>query len=215
MRRGQMQSLSIVLIAIVVIGFVWVAYSWAVPIIERNTAVTDYNMAERFILELNEKIIDLANSGSGEYIIDIPRGTLSLRGFGYSGEGNNTFLIEFTANLDMICNNTACTDIEGGVEIPIETENIDETGVYGSDEPRVIILSGEESGSTKILKMSMRYRELRGSERGYVIALCPEDGCSGSVSGTGRVMLTFDKRVEMPDAEPLPLVINYIKVKLL
>jgi len=215
MRRGQMQALSIVLLTVVIMGLVGAAYMWAVPIIERNAAITEYTTVERFILELSDRIVELANSGSGEYTLDIPSGILMIEGADYPGGDNNTIMFDFFSSLDMLCNKTACNTITGGIEIPIETDNTSAVGVYGEDEPRVITLTGQDSGAGKLLTISLHYRELRSETRGYRIAICPDAGCSEAVNGTGRIMLEFDKRTEDPGASPLPLVTNYITVRII
>jgi len=209
-----MQVLSIVLLTVVVMGLVGAAYMWAVPIIERNTGMTDYSVVERFILDFNDKVVDLANSGAGEYTLDIPTGLLRISGVDYVGSGNNSIMFDFSANIDMICNNTECSSITSGVEIPIETDNTSYLGTYGENKPRVITLTGEDSGSGKQLTMKIFYRELTGVSHTYMIAICPDTGCDTSVNGTGRVMLQFDKRTEDPGFSP-PLVTNYITLKII
>jgi hypothetical protein len=214
MRTGQMQVFTVVLLAVIIMGLVGAAYMWAVPIIERNAGITEYTVAERFALDLDEKIISLANSGTGEYTLDIPTGLLRIEGPDYPGPDNNSMMFDFFANIDMLCNNTGCTSISGGVEIPIETDNLSRVGTYGEDEPRVITLTGQDSGTGKDLTMRIFYRNLLGSSHTYRIAVCPDTGCDTAVNGTGRVMLTFDRRTEDPGFTP-PLVTNYITVKMI
>jgi len=210
MKTGQMQALSIVLLTIVIMSLVGMAYMWAVPIIERNAGITDYSLVERFVLDLNDKILDLANSGAGEYVLDIPTGLLRIEGVDYAGSDNNSVMFDFFASIDMICNNTGCSFIISGVEIPIETDNTSYTGTYGENEPRVITLTGEDSGSGKQLTAKIFYRELAGSSHNYRIAVCPDTGCDTAINGTGRVMLEFDKRTEDPN-----FVTNFITVKII
>ncbi len=185
--RAQISMISVVIITGIIIALIGVAYTWAVPMIEKRIAITDYELMEGFMLELNDKIVDIANTGSGEARIEIPRGILEVRGCEFNSEVNNTIILDFYVSQPIMT--------EGG-SVPIETSSLDYIGEYGKTEPRIILLSRSSDEMYTHLNISMRYRELRSSTpKGYIIALCPSTGCSGRVFGGNDVMVSFDKSV--------------------
>lgn len=204
--RAQISMISVVIIAGIIIALIGVAYTWAVPMIEKRVTIIDYELMEGFMLELNEKIVDIANTGSGEARIAIPRGILEVSGYDFGGDVNNTITLDFYVNQPIMTE-------EGSV--PIKTSSLDDIGEYGRTEPRIIMLSRSYDESYTHLNISMRYRELRSSTpKGYIIALCPA-GCGGRASGGNDVMVSFDKStVESRDPfDGGDLTIIYINVE--
>ena len=128
--KAQSNIISIVIIAGIVIAMVGAAYVWAVPMIEKRMTITDYNLIENFVLELDEAVTRIANTASGQETIDIPRGTVQVHGYSYPGPVNNTLTIDFLVSQPIMT--------EGA--IPIKTSSLDEVGEYGSTEPRIIML---------------------------------------------------------------------------
>jgi hypothetical protein len=188
--RGQSSVISIVIIAGMVVALIGIAYAWAIPMIEKRTAIADYNMVESFMLELDENIVDIANTGSGDVLMEIPKGTLTVNGYNVTGDVNNTITLDFYVEQPLITS---------GGTIPIKTNSLDYIGEYGKTEPRVLILSGSDAGDRTHLRMDMRYRELRsGAPNGYVIALCPStalDGCDDSISGGKKIRVYYHRSV--------------------
>ena len=74
---------STVVIAGIIISLLGASYLWAIPMIEKRVTINDYNLVEGFMLDLNEKIVEIANSGSGTSRIDIPKGILDIKGYDY------------------------------------------------------------------------------------------------------------------------------------
>ena len=136
--KAQTSIISVVIIAGVIIAMVGAAYIWALPIIEKRTTVTEYAIAESLMLELNDRIVEIANTGSGEAVIEIPMGTVEVRGYNLTGEDNNTVILDFYVNQPLIT--------EGGT-VPIKTSNLDYVGEYGKAEPRILTLSGSFEGT--------------------------------------------------------------------
>ena len=206
---GQTSMISIVIIAGMVIAMVGVAYTWAVPMVEKRITVTDFNLIEGFMLELNEKIVDIANTGSGEASILIPKGVVEVRGYDYSGTGNNSVIIDFEVSQPIM--------VEGSV--PIRTTSLDEVADYGKSEPRTIIVSAEAADKQTHLNMTMRYRELRSTTpKGYIIALCPPGGsfgCDGSSQGGKEVVVSYDSTVvsSRDQLDGGDLTITYISIE--
>jgi hypothetical protein len=166
-RQGQVNMISVVIIAGMIIALVGAAYTWATPMIEKRITVADYRLVENFMVTLNKEIIKIANTGSGEARIPIPKGKIEIKGYDYMGEVNNTITLDFEVSQPIM--------VEGTV--PIKTSSLDYVGEYGKAEPRIIMLSRTFDFKYTRLNMTMMYRELRSSTpRGYVIALCPSIG---------------------------------------
>lgn len=203
---GQTSVISFILIAGIIISMVGASYIWAVPMIDKRITITDYNLVEGFMLELNGKIVDIANTGSGEARILIPKGTVNIKGYDFTGAGNNTITIDFEVNQPIMA--------EGSV--PVKTTSLDEIAEYGKTEPRIIMLSRIPTigGKVTYLNMTMRYRELRSSTpRGYIIALCP-GSCAGETSGSKEIIVSYD-RTEIDQRDFLEggdLTITYINI---
>ncbi len=204
--RAQVSMISVVIIAGIIIALIGVAYTWAVPMIEKRMTITDYDLVEGFMLELDDRIVDIANTGSGEARIAIPKGTLEVLGYDFTGGVNNTITLDFYVSQPIMT--------ESG-SVPIETSSLDDVGEYGNTEPRIILLSRSSDERYTHLNISMRYRELRSSTpKGYIIALCPSSGCNGRVSGGNDVTLSFDKSI-VESRDPFdggPLTVIYITI---
>lgn len=201
--------ISIIIIAGMVVALIGVAYAWAVPMIEKRTTIADYTLAEGFMLELDEKIVDIANTGSGDALLEIPSGSLKVYGRGLSGDINNTVVLDFFARQPLIT---------PGGNIPIETSSLDHIGEYGKAEPRIIMLSGSGGSGNFHLNLSMRYRELRSSTNGYLIALCPSTSsgnCDGTTEGADEVRVYYDHSAVEPrgQLEGGDLKITYIGIE--
>jgi hypothetical protein len=207
--RAQINIISVVIIAGIVIALIGMAYVWAVPMIEKRMTITDYDIVEGFMLELDWKIVDIANTGSGEARIEIPNGVMDVLGYDFPGAVNNTITLDFQVSQPIMM---------VGSSVPIETNNLDYIGEYGKAEPRIILMSRSSDEDRTHLNMSIRYRELRSTatQKGYIIALCPTgfDDCSGSLSGGNEVTLSFDKGIVEPRdlSEGGPLTTIYINI---
>lgn len=211
--RAQTNIISIIIIAGLIIALVSATYIWAVPIIEKRSAITDYSIIESFMLQLDEKIVELANTGSGEVTLNIPRGSLTVHSHESSGHSdplNNTISLKFYTSQPIVAS---------GDSIPISTSNLDYVGEYGKDEPRIITLSGHREAERTMLNMSMRYRELRSSvPDGYVIGLCTPTGspCGTPVSGGDKITLRYQgSTVQDRGPSEGPLTIIYIRTEVL
>jgi hypothetical protein len=205
--KAQISMISVVIISGIIIALIGVAYTWAVPMIEKRVTITEYELLEDFMLELNEKIVDIANTGSGEAIIAIPSGILEVRGYELNSEVNNTITLDFFVSQPIMTENGS---------VPIETSSLDYIGEYGKTEPRVIMLSRSYDERYTHLNISMRYRELRSSApKGYIIALCPSSGCNSIVTGGNDVTVSFDKTV-VEERDPFsggPLTVIYMTLE--
>ncbi len=183
MYKAQVQAISMVLMAGIVLGLAGAAYMWGAPMIEKRTTTTDVSIAQSFILELNERITDVARNG-GTKAVTIP---------GISGssvnvnESGNEILYRFLTTQSMLGMG------ENSVAIPIETQDTDPIGPYGGS-PRIIMLEGEpvENGGY-LMTLRLKYRELQATEppKGYKIVLSEAPSLAES-SAPSKVSVTFD-----------------------
>lgn len=203
MKKLQTEILSAVLIAGIVIGLVGVAYLWGKPLIEKRTTVAEYLKAKDFILELDKKITELSNTGSGEANLKIPTGSLRLIPWDANDPENNSLILELIVDQPMVMNES----------VPVATGTLGEVGIYGEAEPRVITLNVSSYQGKYLMRLVLHYRELdvESPKKGYKIVLDGE-----KVTGKERISLSFDKNEIKPGeaANGGDLVLTHIKVDL-
>lgn len=204
--KGQTSMISIVIIAGLVIGMIGAAYVWAMPMVEKRITITDFSLIENFMIEVNENIVEIANTGSGEAAIQIPKGMVTARGIDSTDPVNNSIIIEFDVSQPIM--------LDG--EVPLRTSSLDEIGDYGKTEPRTLIASASTVGNNRKIRMTMRYRELRSATpKGYLIALCPSTGCAGSIQGGNEVVVRYisSETVHRDSLEGGDLTVTYISIE--
>lgn len=189
----QSNVISLIIIAGMIIALVGAAYVWAVPLIEKRATVTDYEIVERFMLDLDQEIVKIANTGSGVSTIDIPRGVLTLQPHDISSPVKNTLTLDFYVSQPIIT--------EGG-SLPVRTGVIDYIGEYGKSEPRILMLNRHSDADSVHLNMTMFYREMRSNvPKGYVIALCPITdfiSCESPITGGSSIRLSYGETIVEP-----------------
>lgn len=183
-RKAQVQAITMVLMAGVVISLVGVAWMWGKPMIEKRSTVTDVATAEEFVLEVDKQIVDVARSG-GSKSVRIP----SMSGAAIKvnatdmPEFANEIVYQFTAN-------QAFLDADGG-SIPVETYDEDTVGQYGGS-PRIIKLYGYlMQNNLYMMSLSLKYRMLEdlNTNRGYRILI--NDGGRVSNMAPNQITVTF------------------------
>ncbi len=201
MKKAQTQTISVVLMTGIIISLAGAAYLWGKPLIEKRMTISDFTNALDFVLDLDKKIVDVVNSGSGSFEIDIPKGTLRVVPYGANDPDNNSIIYEILVSQPIAYNAST---------ILIKTESDDPVGMYGEAEPRIITLSTLSTGGNLYqLRFKIHYRELITKTKGYRIALD-----SVSKSGNKRITVTFDKK----EIQPLQasnngdLILNYVKI---
>ena len=135
-RKAQVQAITMVLMAGVVISLVGAAWFWGKPMIDKRTTMTEVSTAEDFILELDKQIVEVARSG-GSKSVRIPAiaGTaLKVNATGDPNFGNEIVFL-FTTDQAMI-------EVGGGsAEVPVETYDENPVGPYGGS-PRILTPRG-------------------------------------------------------------------------
>ena len=182
MKKAQVQAISMVLMAGIVLALAGAAYFWGAPLIEKRTTVTDVSTAKSFILELDKQIVDVARSG-GSKTVNIPRITGASLKVNQSG---NEILFRFVTAQAMLGMG------EGSMSVPVETYDDSDTGVYGGS-PRIIKLYGEPVDNNQyLMTLRLKYRELVASnpDKGYKIAITDGGNLAGS-DAQSRVSANF------------------------
>lgn len=200
--KAQTQALSVVLIAGIVIAMIGLAYAWGMPLIQKRTTITEFSTAQNFILNLDSKITEIANSGAGEFRLDIPNGFVRAIDYHASDPDNNSIILEFITAQPMIMNAS---------KVLLKTSSFGEVATYGESEPRVITMSGESFGTGYKIQIRLHYRELDTETKGYKIALNPT-----TTTGDKSIKLNFDKNVIQPEnaSHGGDLILTYIDVEL-
>jgi hypothetical protein len=181
MRRGQVETITIVLIAGILISLAGVAYFWGRPMMEKRSTLADVSNAKSFIVQLDKEIVETARSG-GTRTLSIPK--ISGSYFRVNETGNE-ILYRFVAT-------QAVLEIPNGATATIPVETFDEApvGLYGGS-PRIITMESTRMQSGQyLMTLRLKYRELRSDvPRGYMIAL--DDGGSSTSSSPDGVSVFF------------------------
>lgn len=179
--KAQVQPITMIIIVGISVGLVGFAYGFGMPLIEKGSTISDYDLVLDFIKRLDSKIISVANSMAGEESIDIPKGLVTIIPHDAEDPDNNTIILEFVVPQPLV--------VDG--DIYLDTRILGEVATYGFAEPRTIQLSGEWLETRRnILKLRLHYRELDTDvepERGYKIMLNALTN-----TGTRRIVISFD-----------------------
>ena len=171
--KGQVEPITLILISSVIVSLVGAAYFWGIPIIQKRSTIADFTSGTNFILALNDKIVAIANSGGGTGTITIPKGFVRAISHDDGGPNANSVIYEILVDQPMIVT---------GQEIPIKSSNTQEVGTFGENEPRVITVKQESSGTQYKLIFKLHYIELDvegDSPKGFKIALSAPDTSAG------------------------------------
>ncbi len=181
-QKAQTEVITIVLISGIVISLVGVVYMWGIPLISKRTSVTDFMAAEDFVVKLNDKIVQIANSGSGEASLIIPKGLIRIKPYNplnFRDPDANSLILETVVSQPLILSNS----------VVLKTNVLGENATYGEAEPRVINLSSQNFGQEYKLIFTLHFRELDTRNeplKGYLIAVQ-----QGTVAGTSRVVVSY------------------------
>ena len=191
MRRGQVETISIILVAGIIISLAGAAYFWGKPAIEKRSTLADIANAKAFVVQLDKDIVEVAKSG-GTRTVSIPKIAGSSLSVNTTG---NEILFRFVTAQAML-------DMQDGTGVvPVETFDEEAVGRYGGS-PRIITLEAQKTGQQYLMILRLKYRELNTKDptapRGYQIVL--EDGGSASEGSPGAVSVFF-KEIDV-DSRP-------------
>ncbi|MBN1896531.1 MAG: hypothetical protein JW789_02275 [Candidatus Aenigmarchaeota archaeon] len=185
-RKAQVQAITMVLMAGVVISLVGAAWFWGKPLIEKRSTATEIATAEEFIIELDRQIVEVARSGGSKSvrIPSIAGASLYVNDTQLAAFGNEV-TFSFTTDQAMI-------EMGGdSASVPVETFDENHVGSYGGS-PRIITLDGNELSNSQFrMTLRLRYRQLDDttSDRGYQIVL--NDGGRVTDRAASMVTVTF------------------------
>jgi hypothetical protein len=200
-RKAQTQVITIVLISGIVISLVGTAYIWGIPLISKRTAISDFLTAEDFLVKLNDKIVEIANSGSGESSLAIPKGVIRVFNSTEVNPNNNSIVLEVLVDQPLINAESV---------VYLKTNVLGEKATYGDAEPRVITLTSEPLNPGHKLILKLHYRELDTKNeplRGYRIDLE-----KGSITGSNQAIVSYQGTSYGVAQNGGTLVITRIKV---
>jgi hypothetical protein len=182
MPKAQVQAISMVLIAGIVISLAGVAYFWGRPMIEKRSTLTDISTAESFMVQLDSHILDLARSGGTKTLNNPQIAGVSLY-LNATGDPvyENELIFQFFTTQAMLGMG------EGSMSIPVETYDESPVGAYGGS-PRIITLEGQPEGDQYLMTLRLRYRQLEADDpaKGYRIVLA-----DGGRTGHNQVTVSF------------------------
>ena len=180
MKKAQVQAISMVLMAGIVLSLVGVAYFWGKPLIDKRVTVTDVSTAESFMLELDRQIVDVARSG-GSKSVNIP----GIAGASLNAnQSGNEILFRFITTQAMLGMG------EGSMSVPVETYDMEPVGQYGGS-PRIITLEGEPVDNNQyLMTLRLKYRELDAPDKGYKITITDGGSLAGN-NAQSRVSANF------------------------
>jgi hypothetical protein len=131
--KGQQQAVSAILITGILIAVVGSVYFWGIPLIQKNKDISLLESSEVFILNVNNKIKDIANHGGKDMIAITTPGILKFDGENITLEIDTTGSI-YDVNAMIPLSKNSCT-------LP--------NGVWGVDNPEVICIITQCTGSGK------------------------------------------------------------------
>jgi len=147
--KAQVDVISIVLVVGIVTTLLGSVYMWGGPLMEKRSAFNDYKICEGFIIDLDEKVTQIASGGGGEVNVKIPLGSVKVIPYGENDPNNNSIILEYISKQPPVM----------GGESYIKTTTLGETAPYGS-EPRVISVKSEKVSSGYLITIKLHYREL-------------------------------------------------------
>ncbi len=126
--KGAAEALSAILVTGILISVVGSVYFWGLPLIQKNKDIATLESAEKFMLNLDNKIKSISNSGGrGEVKINVPG------------------ILAFDGNALILVIETQGTQYAKNAMIPLGKNDCNvETGVWGSDEPDTFCVYSQE-----------------------------------------------------------------------
>jgi len=197
--KGQVQIVSIIMISGVVISLVGAALLWGIPLINKQTSATTFTTATQFVMDLNEEIIDTANTGAGGGSMNIPFGGMTIVPYDGSADSNE-ILYEISIAQPLALNNSVI--YLGGATF---RDVVNLTGTLGESLPSIITFRLDPLGTGYVGTYSIKYRELADPPASYQIVL--NQGSTEQPKGGSKITWTFDKTFDSPEGVTLTNII--------
>jgi hypothetical protein len=199
---AQVDVISIVMISGILLALVGAAYLWGVPIVEKRSTLTQFQIAQDWLDKLNKAITDVANSG-GRTDLDIPFGIVSIIPIDSQTQNNNTIVFEFVIPQPLIWNVSQ-------VYFGQTTDVLNEIGRYGIAQPYILTLNSTRVDTQTKIAANLHYRELAGDGKSYKIALI------GSGQGKSKITINYKNITKLAGsaANGGDLFLTYIAISL-
>lgn len=190
-RKAQSDIISMVMIVIITMGLVGTAYTWGIPLIEKQQSGIIVERLYHNYFDINNAnslprlIEDVANSdveGVVRVFTVSETGLWELSGYDEVGEQNNSIQFTINAKVSNIGMDIGWIPMTtGGTCPPI-------TGTLGVDEEGVVCVKAEtiENGYKITYRLWSRELEEGGGAKGYKINLVRHAG--GPLASTGRTV---------------------------
>jgi hypothetical protein len=213
---GQTEVISLVMITGIILALVGGAYFWGMPIIEKNSASTELAAARTMLIDINKKVISLANSGGGKVDIDLAKPVIMVSS--QATDDNNSFMITYLSRQPML-------SVQGGSMVYIGIANFGDMnqtgGLYGQSAPGIMTLSQNASmGGDYLITLKLRFRDLvtsGGQSKIYRIKLCDENdltSCNNRLGGSSKLSLSFKGTQTIPGSGSPDQIVTTIGVRL-
>lgn len=181
--KAQVDVVSVILIAGIMIALVGAAYVWGVPLIEKRTTIAQFDSTESFMVNVNSKISEIASAEGGRQSIDIPQGVLiRVIPNSSSRSDNNSIIADFNIPQPIAWNTST---IYLGETVDVLTE----IGKYGVSPPYRMFAQFNPSAKGGSMNITLHYRELDNG-RGYKIII--NDG-KPIDSGTQKLTVSYSR----------------------
>jgi hypothetical protein len=192
--RGQTTVVSIVILAGIIITLVGAAYMWSVPLLNKGETQTTFQTALDFAMGLNQKIVDMANTGGGEESLDIPLGSVKVVPYNSSDPRNNSIMLQFLVSQPLAFNSSK-TYLGGASFLDVTDPS---TGIFGESQPSIISLEVEPLGTGYVATIQILFRKLvtkTAPVKTREIVL-NSDSPDQILTGKNKITFAFDRNIQ-------------------
>lgn len=194
--KAQSDIIAVVLIVLLAIGLLGVAYTFGLPLIQKNQDRALEDRAKAFFNldnsnSLPAKIKSVANSGSKDAASLDVAGVTRLYPGSYVGTENNSIDFGFQSSVTSYAENRGWISLTGAACPPAK-------GIIGQDDPAVVCVRADKvSGGAFNITFRLYMRELEDAEKrnGFKINLVQHPAGSAVSSGSkANLRIEFDSR---------------------
>jgi len=215
--KAQSDIIAVVLIVLIAIGLLAVAYTFGIPLIQKNQ---DQAVEERVkssfnpssVNSLPAKIEAAANSGGKDSITFDVAGVTRLYSGGFAGAENNSIEFSFQSSVTSYAENQGWISTTSGSCSPPPGP-----GTIGQDDPSVVCVRADRTGAGLFnITYRLYLRELEDAEKesGFRINLLQHPASSVIASGPNtNVRIEFGGRREVAQGNK-NLIITDVKILL-
>lgn len=215
--KGQSDIIAVVLIVLIAIALLGVAYTFGLPLINKNQDQALSNRVDAFFSQTNSnslpaKIQAVANGGSKDQVTLDVTGITRLAPGGTAGVNNNSIDFSFQSSVSTKGADQGWISLSGAQCSPGPVP-----GIIGQDQPSVVCARADKvSANLYNITYRVYFRELDDAQQrsGFLISLEQHPASSLiSSGGSPNIRIEFDKRQEVVQGSK-DLIITYVKILL-